>query len=134
MAAQGPHDWMWGNALSMLAQAERLHRQAFQPKDARQRPPAWEPPVDVLENESEVVILVALPGVADSEVQVALEGESLVISGERHPPAAFRRSTVHRLEVPYGYFLRRVRLPAGRYDQVRRSAANGCLAVSLRKV
>jgi HSP20 family molecular chaperone IbpA len=124
---------MWGEALSMLAQAERLHRQAFQPKDAPHRPPAWEPPVDVLETEREVLILAALPGVADANVQVTLEGDSLVISGERHPPAEFRRSTVHRLEVPYGYFLRRVRLPAGRYDQVRRTAENGCLAITLRK-
>ena len=27
-----PRDWMWSEALQMLAQAERLHRQVFQPR------------------------------------------------------------------------------------------------------
>ena len=47
----------------MLARAERLHREFFRPAGTRARPPAWEPPVDVLETEREVLVLVALPGV-----------------------------------------------------------------------
>ncbi len=47
----------------MLARAEGLHRELFRPLGAVARPPAWEPPVDVLETEHEVLVLVALPGV-----------------------------------------------------------------------
>ena len=53
-------DWMWSEACDTLARAERLHRQFFQPRGSG----AWEPPVDILETEREVLIFVALPGVS----------------------------------------------------------------------
>ncbi len=31
MARDDARDWMWSEALQMLAQAERLHRQVFRP-------------------------------------------------------------------------------------------------------
>jgi len=48
-------------------------------------------------------------------------------------PPELRTATIHRLELPQGRFERRVRLPTGRYRDVRRSAADGCLVVTLRK-
>ena len=52
----------------MMLRAEQLHRQFFQPRHAA-RQVAWEPPVDVLELEREVLILVALPGVNAEQVE-----------------------------------------------------------------
>jgi hypothetical protein len=46
--------WMWGDALSLLEQADRLHRQFFQNGPAEGR--CWEPPVDVVETADEVLI------------------------------------------------------------------------------
>ena len=46
----------------MLARAERLNRELFRPRGLLARLPVWEPPVDVLETEREVLVLVALPG------------------------------------------------------------------------
>ena len=63
MAMNDPRQWMWSEAVDMLARAERLHRQLFQPAAAPARRPSWEPPVDVLETEREVVVIAALPGV-----------------------------------------------------------------------
>jgi HSP20 family molecular chaperone IbpA len=40
---------------------------------------------------------------------------------------------IHRLELPQGCFERRVPLPSGRYDDVRRTVADGCLIVTLHK-
>jgi HSP20 family protein len=40
---------------------------------------------------------------------------------------------IHRLELPQGRFQRRIRLPAGRYRDVARSAINGCLVITLSK-
>ena len=51
MANEDPRQWMWGEALDMLARAERLHRQLFQPASTSARRPSWEPPVDVLETD-----------------------------------------------------------------------------------
>jgi len=128
------HDWMWSEACEMLARAERLHRELFRPAPTRARLPAWEPPADVLETETEVLALVALPGVEAEAVQAAIEDGDLVIAGTRVLPDQLRTAVIHRLELPQGRFYRRLRLPAGRYSTVRRSVAAGCLVISLQKV
>jgi HSP20 family molecular chaperone IbpA len=127
-----PHDWMWSDALRMLARAERMHRQLFQPL-GHQAQIAWEPPVDVLETEREVLVLAALPGVDVAKVEAAIEGPDLIISGRRVLPPELRTATIHRLELPQGRFERHVPLPPGRYESVRRAEAHGCLVISLAK-
>jgi HSP20 family molecular chaperone IbpA len=134
MPPKDPHDWMWAEALDMLARTERMHRQLFQPVVGPNLP-AWEPPVDLLETPEEVLIIAALPGVPDDHVEVAIEGAQLVVRGERPPPAEMARvARIHRMELPQGRFERRVPLPPGRYDAAHRQLTDGCLFVSLRKI
>src|SRR5262249_27238051 len=133
MARDVARDWMWSEACEMLARAERLHREMFRPAGTQARLPAWEPPVDILETESEVLVLVALAGVGLENAQAVIEDGELVIAGLRSYPAELRTATIHRLELPQGRFHRRLRLPAGRYSDVRRTATNGCLVIALRK-
>ncbi|OFW98973.1 MAG: heat-shock protein Hsp20 [Alphaproteobacteria bacterium RIFCSPHIGHO2_12_FULL_66_14] len=93
----------------------------------------WEPQVDMLETDDEVLILAALPGVDPEQVVAVIENGVLVIAGVRVLPDELRTATIHRLELPQGRFERRIALPAGRYGSVRRAAVNGCLVVSLTK-
>jgi HSP20 family protein len=132
MAGNDPRNWMWSEALQMLADADRLHRQIFRPQVST-RGATWEPPVDMLETETAVLILAALPGVNVDEAQAVIEDGALVISGERVLPEEVRTATIHRLELPQGRFERRIDLPPGRYESVRRTTANGCLVVTLSK-
>ena len=133
MARDVPRDWMWSEACEMLARAERMHRELFRPSSAPTRLPAWEPPVDILETEFEVLVLVALPGVDPNDAQAVIEDGDLVIAGTRVLPEQLLTATILRLELPQGRFYRRLRLPAGRYAGVRRAAAAGCLIVTLQK-
>ena len=126
-------NWMWSEACEMLARSERLHRELFRPAELAARVPAWEPPVDILETEREVIVLVALPGVNPDQVEAAVDGTDLVVSGTRVLPAELSSAVIHRLELPQGRFERRLRLPPGRYNGVRRSAADGCLVITLNK-
>jgi HSP20 family protein len=126
-------NWMWSEACEMLARAERLHRELFRPAGFGARMPAWEPPVDILETERELIVLVALPGVNPDQVDVAMEGSELVVAGTRVLPAELSTAVIHRLELPQGRFERRMRLPPGRYNGVHRSAADGCLLITLQK-
>jgi len=119
---------MWSDALNMLDEAERLHRQFFKPAQA-----GWEPPVDVLETAREVLIFTALPGVAPENIAASIESGVLVIAGIRSLPQELATAKIHRLELPQGRFERRVQLPPGRYDLVERATVNGCLVISLRK-
>jgi HSP20 family molecular chaperone IbpA len=134
MARDLARDWMWSEACEMLARAERVHREIFRPAGIQARQPAWEPPVDVLETEAEVLVLVALPGVDADDAQAVIEDGELVIAGTRAVPDELQTATIHRLELPQGRFYRRLRLPPGRYSAVRRSAVAGCLVITLQKV
>jgi HSP20 family protein len=131
--ARGPEAWMWSEACEMLLRAERLHRQFFALQRPNARVPAWEPPVDVLETEQEVLVFVSLPGVAPEQTQAAIEDGHLLIVGQRTLPPELRNAVIHRLELPQGRFERRVPLPAGRYDGVARGMIDGCLVIRLHK-
>jgi HSP20 family protein len=125
---------MWSEACAMLLRAERLHREFFRPAGSISMLPVWEPPVDILEIEREVLVLVALPGVSPDRVEAAIDNGDLVIRGVRALPPELRTAVIHRLELPQGRFERRVRLPAGRYSDVRRAVVDGCLVITLEKM
>jgi HSP20 family molecular chaperone IbpA len=126
-------NWMWSEACEMLARAERLHHEFFKLGAQVARHPAWEPPADVFETEGEVVVLVALPGVEPDKIQMAIDGNHLVVAGTRTIPAALRQAVIHRLELPQGRFERRIPLPSGRYGSMRPAKENGLLVVFLNK-
>ena len=126
---------MWSEAVEMLTRVEQMHHEVFRPQRATARLTVWEPPVDVLETDYEVLVLVALPGVNPDRVEAVIEDDgTLLIAGIRTVPPQLRTAVIHRLELPQGRFERRVRLPAGRYSAVRRTTADGCLVIALQKL
>ncbi len=127
-------NWMWPEACALLARAERIQQQFFRVTDARAREPIWEPPADVLETRELVVVLVALPGVNPETIQAAIEDQTLVVVGDRTLPRELGRVFVHRMELPLGRFQRKVRLPDGRYHDVRFATNDGVLMVTLSKL
>jgi HSP20 family protein len=133
MAGRDPIDWMLSDAFETLARAERMHQQFLKLRPwAGAEEPSWEPPIDVLETDREVLILIALPGVDPDEVEAAIEGDALVVSGRRVLPAELRNARIHRLELPQGRFERRIALPLGRYT-ITRFATYGCVGLRLAK-
>lgn len=131
MNSRDLHDWMWAEAIDLLGRAERMHRQFFQPAPAvrgTSRGPVWEPPMDVFETEREMVILIALPGVAAENVQVGFNGAVLSVVAERALPSR-AATAIRRVEIPHGRFERHIELPGEVFELVRRDMANGCLAL-----
>ena len=127
-----PRNLMWAEACALLDKAEQLHRQFFEPAREGTRPARWEPPIDVLETEHELLILVALPGVNPDNVETVIQDGVLVISGQRTLPPELRNARIHRLELPQGRFERRIALPLGRYA-ISRFVMDGCVALRLAK-
>lgn len=119
----------------MLARAERMQRQLFEPRlGERAQPVCWEPPADMFETAQEVIVMVALLGVDPAAARVTIENGVLEVFAQRGLPKELGNAAIHRLELPQGCFKRQLRLPPGRYGDIRRSMANGCLVVSLRKI
>jgi HSP20 family protein len=129
-----PRRWMWAEACAMMERAEQMHRQFFQPGAEALPRACWEPPVDVFERERELLIVVALPGVETGDIEVSAQADVLLVAGVRRSPTAARGAAVHRLEIPYGRFERRIRLPAARWELGQTTLTNGCLLLSLTKV
>ena len=134
MATRNPTAWMWAEACELLEQAERMHRQFFRLSASERARPVWEPPVDVFEDNTEIVIVVALPGVSSERIEVSIESGTLVIRAESRVRFGGAHCEIRRMEIPYGRFERRIALPAVALEASTRQWADGCLTLSLRKV
>ena len=129
-----PTGWMWVQACEVIVKAERLQRQFFQPSASQRALAVWEPPVDVFEDEAEIVIVVAMPGVAAERVQVTHEAGTLIVRGVRPLSPSGSRHRIRQLEIPYGAFERRIALPPQRLEIGSPELAQGCLTLRLRKI
>lgn len=122
--------WMWTRAFDMLSEMERRSRRFFD-LATQTANYAWQAPVDVFESNGELLVYVALPGVADENIEVLLEQEVLRIRARRtinlDPTTA-----IHQLEIPYGWLERAIVLPAPNYQVTQQSLTNGCLFLRLR--
>ena len=126
--------WMWAEACQTLDQAERLQRQFFRLDFPRGARAAWQPPVDVFEDEREFVVVVALPGVSPDNADAKIDGRTLLIRARRRVSLQDRHCSIERLEIPHGYFERRLVLPQIRLELDSQQWSDGCLILSLRKV
>ncbi len=129
-----PADWMWAQAVDFIERAERMHRQFFRLASSAQSQALWEPPADVFEDGHEVLVVVALPGVAAERVEIEALPGAILVRAERPLPFAGTRRAVRQLEIPYGWFERRVALPAGRFEIASHELTHGCLLLRLARI
>ena len=134
MTSRDLSNLMWSEALSLLEQADRLHRQFCRP--AMARPPAWEPPVDIIETAETIQVHVALPGASVDSVLVEMEAGAITVSARRSFPlesSAALPARVHALEIPYGRFARRIGLPTQALTLTGKNLQDGCLTLTFSK-
>jgi len=122
--------WMWSDALDLLQSAERMQRQFFRPGERN----CWEPPVDIYQNGGDLWIFLAVPGVPADHVNLDIVNAELIVHGERPLPQVAQGAAIHRLEIPYGPFERRIGLPEGHYQILQKAFDNGCLVIGLRRL
>jgi HSP20 family molecular chaperone IbpA len=133
MRSRDFHNLMWGEALSLLEQAERLQRQFFRLDSARAPAPSWEPPIDVIETADALFIEVALPGVGADAVTIGMDQGGVTISALRAFPARGGDASIRRVEIPYGRFERRIALPMHALELAGRTLRDGCLTLRFAK-
>ena len=95
---------------------------------------AWAPVADVYETTEGLVFCLEIPGLVQSDIDVRLENDELVVQGERAMARVGGAEQFHRVERSYGKFARRFRLPS-HIDRgsVAASYDNGVLTISLAK-
>ena len=86
------------------------------------------PPIEVEERDGRMVVRAELPGIDLEDVKVRLEGNYLVIEGERRDNRERKGEAFYESEWSYGRFSRRVPVPAGvTADEIRATCENGVL-------
>jgi len=71
----------------------------------------WSPPVDILERENEVILKVDLPEVNQSDIDIRVEENTLIIQGERKFIKEIPHGNYLQIERPYGTFQRTFAIP-----------------------
>jgi len=71
----------------------------------------WHPPVDVVEDEDRLIILVDLAGILVEDVKVKKEGNTIIIQGIRRQLLPLKNPVYHHMEIDYGEFERGIRIP-----------------------
>lgn len=92
------------------------------------------PPVDILEENSELVIGMEMPGVKKEDIDVMLTGNTITISGERKTDKGVKRKDYYLAEHSCGSFCRSFGLSSEvQADKVRSTMKDGILEVRLPK-
>src|SRR5262245_33811836 len=74
------------------------------------RAATWVPQMDVCERENEIVIIVEIPGVDKSDVQLSWNQGVLTISGQKRQHVPGKRARYFCLERAYGQFRREIEI------------------------
>jgi HSP20 family protein len=93
---------------------------------------AWVPPVEVFARNGQLVIVAEVPGIEKDELNVEVDADRLIISGERLERHEEQQGSMYQSERRYGRFARAIQLPAGaRPDQGNATFANGILEIEI---
>ncbi len=104
------------------------------PERAQAMERTWAPPMDVCETSADLRVLLELPGIPQSQIQIQIAEGILTIRGERHPDPAFRQDQLIRMERRYGPFCRSQNLPSiVDAEGVRANYRDGVLEIRLQK-
>jgi len=92
------------------------------------------PRIDVSETDTAMQVTAELPGMEEKDIQLTLENDTLVISGEKKNDVEEKSKNFHRVERSYGSFQRVIPLVSEiEQDKVEASFRNGVLNITLPK-
>jgi HSP20 family protein len=91
----------------------------------------WYPRVESYQKNGSYVIKADLPGVKAKDIHVMVEGDRLIIQGERKMDRETKKRDFRRREVFYGAFQRSVPIPRGlREDEIKAKYHDGVLEIT----
>ncbi|GAB4147669.1 MAG: Hsp20/alpha crystallin family protein [Planctomycetota bacterium] len=93
------------------------------------------PRTDVSETDDGYIVEMELPGVPRDAIEVKIEGDHMVVSGERRSDQETSGRRWHRREHRYGSFSRTIALPSdAQRENIEATHADGILTLSIPKV
>ena len=96
--------------------------------------PVFFPSFDLVETAEKFILMADLPGLSLGDLDIALNSDSITISGEREGENLKDTLSCHALERSFGSFLRTFHLPGGlEPGRLRALMSNGVLTVDVPK-
>jgi len=94
----------------------------------------WRPPIDVIEAQDEVIVLVEIGGMKQKDLNISLKDNILVIRGERKEREIENISCYRSMEINYGMFERNIYLPESvNSESIAASYKSGVLEIRIKK-
>ena len=92
------------------------------------------PPINIYEDENQVVLRAELPGISGDQIELSVTGDRLILRGERRTTQSGEKINYHRKEREEGVFRRIINLPS-RVDsqKVEALSKNGVLTIKMAK-
>jgi HSP20 family protein len=92
----------------------------------------WAPAVDILEKDGNLLLRAELPGVNEKDIELKIEGNILLLKGEKKREHKEERNNYHRMESFYGSFTRSFTIPDSvDRDHIKADYKNGILTVTI---
>lgn len=115
-------------------QGQPKHVLEFHYQDASEFHPSWNPPMDIYETETDLVILLEAAGLDENSLQLHAVDNRLVLNGERKFKQDHEIIRYHQLEIQFMPFQKTIVIP-GRIDEkkVRAEYHNGMLTIRVSK-
>jgi HSP20 family protein len=93
---------------------------------------AWSPAIEVKQKDGKLLMTAELPGLKKEDLKVHIDGDTLVVEGERKQEKEEKREGYYHSERSYGKFYRTILLPENaQTDQTAAQFNNGVLEVTI---
>ena len=71
----------------------------------------WQPPTDVYETDNDIIVKIAVSGLNLENISVVFSDYVLTVSGKRDDSSLHQKVCFYQVEIRYGYFERKIRIP-----------------------
>ncbi len=94
----------------------------------------WLPPIDLSETSDKITVKAEIPGMDPKEIDISIQGDTLIIKGEKKEEKEEKGKNYYRMERRYGNFSRSVDLPTSvDTNKVTAECKNGVLEITMQK-
>jgi HSP20 family protein len=94
----------------------------------------WQPPTDVYETGKEIIVRIAASGLKPEDIAVLFSNHILTVSGKRGDDSAHQKVCFYQVEIRYGYFERKIKIPKHvDANNIRATYENGFIVINIPK-
>lgn len=132
-----PHDGPWDPMKELMTVQKRMNKLfesalGMNDFDTQEEVDSWTPVCDVFETNAALVLCLEIPGLEQDQIELRLDGDDLIVAGERELEREQPDERFHRVERSYGKFSRRFHLPSTvDRDAIEASYRDGVLRITL---